>query len=431
MNNPIDINPEFRRALDLLEHTSQNVFITGKAGTGKSTLLEYFRKITAKNIVVLAPTGVAAVNVEGETVHSFFRFKANVTMDKVSKIKSAKRRKLYSSLDMIIVDEASMLRADLLDCVDKFLRLNGKREDRPFGGAQVVFVGDLYQLPPVVMSEERDVFSGYYRSSYFFDSKVFNGLEIEFVELKKIYRQRDEGFIRILNAVSDNTVLDEHLKALNRRWEPDADIEGHDYCVYLAPTNALAGNINERMLEKLTGPANTFSAEIEGEVNEKWLPVDKELRLKQGAQVMLLNNDEKGRWVNGTVGKITAIVSTRPYEAVEVTLENGETVTVFPHKWEVFRFALNEDNGVLEARPAGKFMQYPLKLAWAITIHKSQGKTFDKVIIDTGNGMFACGQLYVALSRCRTLEGIILKKPLRREHIITDHRAAEFLASCQ
>jgi len=431
MEDIIEINPEFEKALDILENTSKNIFITGKAGTGKSTLLEYFRGITRRKVVVLAPTGVAAVNVKGETIHSFFRFKANITPDKVKKVRSGKRSEVYKKIDTIIIDEISMVRADLLDCVDRFLRLNRKYHHLPFGGVRMVFFGDLYQLSPVVLSEEKKVFNSYYRSSYFFDAKVFEKLNMEFLELNKIYRQKDARFIRLLNGISNNTITDDDLKVINRRVNPEIDIGDIDYCVYLTPTNKLSAKINLRQLKKLKPRSRVFNAEVEGLFNKRSLPTDMSIRLRVGAQVMLLNNDEYGRWINGTIGKVVEIKRSDPWDVVFVELPGGRVEEVLPHTWELFHFQLSEKTGELESQPVGKFVQYPLKLAWAITIHKSQGKTFDNVIIDVTGGAFACGQVYVAMSRCRTMEGIILKTPIKREDIKIDWKTVDFLTRYQ
>ena len=427
----IEINKEFRKALDLLENTSQNVFITGRAGTGKSTLLDYFRSITKKDIVVLAPTGVSAVNVKGETIHSFFHFKPNITLDKVKKIRNSK---VYKKIDMIIIDEISMVRADLLDCVDKFLRLNGKNPKKPFGGIQMVFIGDLYQLPPVVTGMEKKIFTSFYKSSYFFGSNVFSreNFSMEFIELEKIYRQKDQKFINLLNAIRNNTITEEDLKILNRRIKPDLKIEDLEYYIYLTPTNRIAQRINQAQLNRIQKDLYVYKGTIKGEFQEKYLPADFELKIKVGAQVMLLNNDEFGRWVNGTIGKVVDIKEDKGNDdIIYVKLPEGNIEEIKPHKWELFHFQLNSETKKLESEVIGDFIQYPLKLAWAITIHKSQGKTFDRVIIDISGGIFAYGQVYVALSRCRSLEGIILTKPIKKKHIFMDREIVDFLTKYQ
>ncbi|MDD5669786.1 MAG: AAA family ATPase [Candidatus Omnitrophica bacterium] len=429
----IEINEQFKNALDMMERSRKNVFITGKAGTGKSTLLTYFRSLTAKKIVFLAPTGVAAVNIHGETIHSFFGFKPDITIEKIKK-RGKKKTRIFKALDAIVIDEISMVRADLMDCVDIFLRLNGKHGDLPFGGIQMIFIGDLYQLPPVVNGREKEAFAKHYRSPYFFDARVFENFRMEFIELEKIYRQKDEEFINLLNAVRNNSLTEEQLRLLNQRAEmasPRRKQEG--YAVYLTTTNKMALGINDEHLCNLKSKIFSYQAEISGEIDERSYPSDGELRISKGAQVMLLNNDAKGRWVNGSIGTVTGIEDNEKKDAdiIEVLLSDGSTVEVIPHTWDVFHFSFNEETSSIDADIAGSFTQYPLKLAWAITIHKSQGKTFDRVVIDTGTGAFAHGQIYVALSRCTSFEGIILKKPIRKHEIMMDWRIVNFVTQHQ
>lgn len=428
----IELNEGFKNALYLLENTSKNVFITGKAGTGKSTFLEYFRSVTKKKIAVLAPTGVAAVNVKGETIHSFFRFKPDITAEKVRKIKSRKKSSVYREINTIIIDEISMVRADLLDCVDSFLRLNANYPQLPFGGIQMIFIGDLYQLPPVVLSKEKPIFDARYKSPYFFGAAVFQNFSMEFVELLKVYRQKDEKFISLLNSIRNNTVTEEDLEIINQRMSPDLTIEDLDGYVYLTPVNRIAAQINHSRLEKIKSETHTYEAEIEGKFSRERLPADLSLELKTGAQVMLLNNDSMGRWVNGTIAKIAGIEKNESgKDAIMVELPERDIEEVVPYTWELFHYEFNEESRRLETEVTGKFTQYPLKLAWAITIHKSQGKTFDKVVIDISGGIFACGQTYVALSRCRYLEGIILTRPINKKHIFMDREIVKFLTSYQ
>ncbi len=428
----IELNEEFRRALDLIEKTVSNVFVTGKAGTGKSTLLEYFRNNTQKNVVVLAPTGVAALNVNGETIHSFFRFKPNITEPKVKKIKD-KKNNIYKKVDAIIIDEISMVRADLLDCIDKFLRLNGKNSKLAFGGAQMVFIGDLYQLPPVVPYKEKELFCEYYKSPYFFDAKAFEGFPMEFIELQKVYRQKDEQFINLLNTIRNNSIDEEGLGLLNQRHGAEFKNKGGSCHIYLTTTNDMASQINDEYLAKLKSRLYTFEAAMEGEFDKKYMPTEYALRLKPGAQVMLLNNDSYGRWVNGSIGKVLDIRRNKDKEEdfVRVELSDGNVEDVYPYKWEIFHFRFNDETNHVEAEGVGYFIQFPLKLSWAVTIHKSQGKTFDRVIIDIGRGTFAHGQMYVALSRCRSMEGIILKRPIEKKHILMDRRVVQFVTKYQ
>jgi ATP-dependent exoDNAse (exonuclease V) alpha subunit len=419
----IELNEEFKRALDLMERTKKHIFITGKAGTGKSTLLEYFRNITKKKIVVLAPTGVAALNVSGQTIHSFFKFKPDITYEKVKKLKD----KIYKEIDTIVIDEISMVRADLLDCVDRALQLANENSE-PFGGKQMIFFGDLYQLPPVAKSNEKIIFKDKYETVYFFSAEVMNRINLEVIELQKVYRQKDEKFIELLNSVRFNTIDDEKLELLNERYNPDFKLGKKDFYIYLTPRNDYAQNINQEFLNKLSGRVYSFEAEIYGEFDENDFPNDEILYLKKGAQVMFLNNDSKGRWVNGTVGIVKDIDVDN--EVIYVNLINErKTVEVERLKWQVFNYIYNQEKKVIETEVVGYFIQFPIKLAWAITIHKSQGKTFDNVIIDLKGGIFAPGQLYVALSRCRTLEGIILKQKIKKSHIFNDWKIVKFLTN--
>lgn len=429
----IEINEQFKKALELMEHTRKNVFITGKAGTGKSTLLDYFRSVTNKKIVVLAPTGVAALNVRGETIHSFFGFKPDVTIQNIPKL-SRKKANIFKELDAIVIDEVSMIRADLLDCVDYFLRLNGKNPDRPFGGIQMIFIGDLYQLPPVVTAKEKKIFQDHYSSQYFFDADVFKDFSMEFIELEKVYRQKDERFIALLNEIRNNTITGESLAILNSRVGTKFSSKSDsDYVVYLTTLNEMAYRINTEQLDILKGEKYAWQAGISGGFDKSSYPADLELCLKIGAQVMMLNNDANGGWVNGSIGKVVNIKFSKKEgcEIIFVQFSDGRIEEVLPHTWEIFHFKYNEETRMIETETVGSFTQYPLKLAWAVTIHKSQGKTFDRVIIDVGRGTFVPGQVYVALSRCTSFEGIILKKPIKKTNIFSDWRIVKFLTRYQ
>jgi ATP-dependent exoDNAse (exonuclease V) alpha subunit len=427
----IDFNPGFQRAFDLMVDTNRNLLVTGRAGTGKSTLLHFFRVHTRKKVIVLAPTGVAAINVAGQTIHSFFHFKPGVTLESIKKKKNAKENSsLYKKLTTIIIDEISMVRADLLDCVDKFLRLNGPDSKKPFGGVQMIFIGDLYQLPPVVTSQERDIFRSHYQTPYFFSAHVFKTLDLEFIELEKVYRQKDDEFIRLLNAIRNRTVTDADLALFNRRLDPDFSAPSGDFYIALTSTNELADAINEERLAKLKGKKWKAKGVIEGDFGKEYLPTGVDLKLKKGAQIMLLNNDPYGQWVNGTIGKVIKFEKDEEgTDVIVAELDNGETARISPFTWEIFRFFVKDEE--LRSEEVGSFTQYPVRLAFAVTIHKSQGKTFEKVIIDVGRGTFAHGQMYVALSRCTTLEGIVLKQPLRKNHILMDWQVVKFLTGMQ
>ena len=437
MKNPdlsnLDLNEQFLYALHVMEETNKNVFITGKAGTGKSTLLQYFRNTTKKNIAVLALTGVAAVNVKGQTIHSFFGFKPDITPDIVKEIKPIDKT-IYKRIDAIVIDEISMVRADLLDCIDVFLRLYGKKKSLPFGGIQMIFIGDLYQLPPVVTSREKHFFIGHYKSPYFFDAIAIEaGFEMEFIELSKVYRQRDEGFLRLLNAIRNNTASDIDLEDINSRYIPDFKEADSDFYIYLTTTNDIASAINNERLSMINGKVYSYNGSLKGDFDIKSLPTSMEISFKIGAQVMLLNNDSMGRWINGTIGRVLDIekgIKGEP-DIIWVELPDGEKVDVMPYRWEMYEFHYDKKSGIVISDVVGTFTQYPLKLAWAVTIHKSQGMTFDRVIIDIGRGTFSHGQLYVALSRCTTLNGIVLKRPIAKKHIFMDRRVVDFVTKYQ
>jgi len=426
----LDINEEFLQAFETLEKTTNNVFITGKAGTGKSTFLEYFRENSKKNMVILAPTGVAALNVNGQTIHSFFKIPPNITPDKVHEHKvSQKQERLIQRLDMIIIDESSMLRADLLDCIDTALRDYHQNQSVAFGGVQMVFIGDLYQLPPVVAGpEEREMFRSYYSSPYFFSAHVFQNFNIQSIEFKKIYRQSDDKFIELLNKIRENTANPFDLMNLNLRYDPNFVEPDDQFIITLNTTNADADTKNALELAKLESKIQIFNGELDGEFTRKSLPTKMELELKIGAQIMMLSNDQAGRWVNGSIGKITDIEfdDLEEEDILHVELDNGKKVKVGKFSWNIHKYFFNEETQKIDTKVTGSFTQHPVRLAWAVTIHKSQGKTFENVIIDVGRGTFAHGQIYVALSRCRTFQGITLKRPIKKHHIIMDTRVQSF-----
>ncbi len=430
LNQPtLQLNDDFRHALDVLEKTDTHLFITGKAGTGKSTLLQLFRNTSHKKVAVLAPTGVAALNVQGQTIHSFFGFPPRIVTpgEAARKVTRKDLLRIYKNLEVLVIDEISMVRADLLDGMDKFLRVN-RENYRPFGGVQVVFFGDLFQLPPVVTRDpvESAYFSEYYESPYFFSAKILqeDDFQLDTLELRKVYRQESRHFLRLLEAVRVNEVDFDDLEDLNERHQPAfSETDGY---ITLCARNATADKINQRELSLLETPEHEFIADVKGQFDPGLYPTDFGLRLRKGAQVMFVRNDlEQRQFVNGTIGKITLL--NHDTIVVETEEQGGKKrrIEVAKAEWEIIRYKGGATGG-LETEVVGSFTQYPLRLAWAITIHKSQGKTFDKVLIDLGGGAFEHGQLYVALSRCRTLEGVVLRHRIRPQDVITDERVVEF-----
>ena len=414
----LELNDEFVGTFNLIENTNDSIFITGKAGTGKSTLLKYFKKNTAKNVAVLAPTGVAAVNIGGQTIHSFFRFPPRLIQK--DNIRRRRNSEVIQKLDTVIVDEVSMVRADLMDGIDYALRVNRDEMKLPFGGVQMVFFGDLFQLSPVVEREARDILNQRYGSSYFFKAKVFHKLKLRYVELSKNYRQSDTQFIDLLNKIRNKTQGDDDLDLLNERVRKIIP-EDSNHCVILTTTNNRANAINEEKLAVLPNKEYKYEATIIGKFEESAYPTEYCLRLKKGSQVILIRNDPDKRWVNGTIAQIAELSP----DTIKVSM-NGSIHEVPKSSWEKIEYEYNRAEDKIEEKIIGAFQQYPMKLAWAITIHKSQGQTFDNIVIDLGDGAFSHGQVYVGLSRCTSLGGIILKRPVIASDIIFDERVYEF-----
>ncbi|MDR2190648.1 MAG: AAA family ATPase [Candidatus Peribacteria bacterium] len=426
---PLTFDEKALQALYIMEKTNENLFLTGKAGTGKSTLLRSFIAHTQKNIAVLAPTGVAALNIEGSTIHSFFKIPPATTEKNVKKVaKAFIGDPKFTELDAIVIDEISMVRADLFDCINLYLQIVCETK-QPFGGKQMLLIGDLYQLPPVVSSTERQFFTESYPSPYFFSSNVITSgaFKFTFHELEKVYRQQDQHFLDLLNGIRTKSLTDEMLDHLNQQIIPDQQREIAPGEMYLAGRNSKVDEINAQMLEKLSTPSVSFTAKIRGTMKESSYPTDEVLHLKVGAQVMFVVNDSNGQRVNGTLGTILAIQK----DFVSVQLFDGETVEVTPHTRKVSQYVYNPTQRRLETEKIGSFTQLPLKLARACTIHKSQGKTFDKVIIDLQGGSFAHGQTYVALSRCKSLTGLKLIAPLQKSHILLDWQIVRFVTQYQ
>lgn len=427
--------PQFDEALRLMEKGGAFTFITGRAGTGKSTLLKHFRETTHMLAPVLAPTGVAALNVDGETIHRFFHFAPGITIkDARRKASSAFDDEIFLKADALVIDEISMVRADLLDCMDQFLRVI-RRNKQPFGGLRIIAIGDLYQLPPVVSSPEREAFSQLYASPYFFAARAMQELRqagaVSFVELEKVYRQSDPSFIALLNAVRNRTASDADLKKLNAR----SHVSPPKNAIVLTSINDAANELNEKRQQALAGTVKKFPGSFRGDFPEREAPADPDLHLKKGARVMCVANDPEGKFVNGSLGWVRAFASSDEKNETEpsviVQLDEGGEIAVSPHTWTVYRSTYDRKTRSLEQEKLGSFTQIPLKLAWAVTIHKSQGKTFDQVTIDLGRGAFAAGQTYVALSRCRSFEGLALVKPVRLQDIRLDYSIVKFVTSLQ
>ncbi|MDE5814448.1 MAG: AAA family ATPase, partial [Muribaculaceae bacterium] len=429
-------NEKLDLAWRLVENTGANVFITGKAGTGKTTFLKRLKDESAKNIAVLAPTGIAALNAGGMTIHSFFQLSfspfipgigqsgGNSRFNKYSKQKI----KMLRSLDTIVIDEISMVRADLLDAIDAKLR-RYRNPALPMGGVQLVMIGDIQQLPPVVREEEWRLLSEHYRSPYFFDSRLLRETPFETIELTKVYRQKDSDFLEILNAIRENRVNESVLRRLNARYFPGFDPDDSERYIRLMTHNHQAQQVNDRHMTSLRTKKHVFKAQIEGDFPELIYPAEEELVLKEGAQVMFLKNDSQGahRYYNGTIGRVKSISEDGK---IIVTLDdNTPPIEVENEMWENMAYTVDEKTKEMKEKVVGRFTQIPLRAAWAITIHKSQGLTFDKAIINA-SAAFAHGQTYVALSRCRSLDGLVLECPLPFSAIISDQTVTSFEREC-
>lgn len=418
----VSLSPEQQAVFDRIETTRDNIFVTGRAGTGKSTLLNYLSWRTSKQLVISAPTGVAALNVGGQTIHSLFRLPIGVIADHDIE-QSAELKKLLNTIDTLVIDEVSMVNADLLDAIDRSLRQARQRKNEAFGGVQVVLFGDPYQLAPVPgEGDERAYFADKYDSMWFFDAKVWDETDLTIYELSTIHRQHEDEFKRMLNAVRHGYVTAEIAGRLNEVGARPAPTDG---AITLATTNGTVTRINATELARLPGRVLTARAEINGEFGGRAYPADEALELKVGARVMFLRNDVGGeaqRWVNGSVGTVLKIDTT-----VWVDID-GERHEVRPAVWEKFRYSYSPLTKSLRKDVVAEFTQFPLRLAWAVTIHKSQGKTYDRAIVDLGQRSFAPGQTYVALSRISELDGLFMTRPLRPSDIIVDENVVRFMS---
>ncbi len=438
MNTIIDIsNPEQKNALDLITHTRQSVFLTGKAGTGKSTFLKNLCETTKKKFVVLAPTGIAAINANGVTLHSFFKlpFRPIMPDDPDLDLRHGRifdffkyrkeHRKIIREVELIIIDEISMVRADTIDCIDRILRVYSENMRLPFGGKQMVFVGDIFQLEPVVNSETREIINRFYPNPFFFSARVFQETTLIPIEFTKVYRQSDQMFISILDNIRNGKSGSGDLTKLNTRVDSSFSPKEEEMYITLATKRDNVDYINEKKLAELTSPELVSHGVIDGDFPESSLPTLLNLTLKEGAQVMFIHNDYEWprRWVNGSLGTISSIDEEGN---VYVLLENGSEYLVELNTWRNYRYRYNEKEKKIEEEIIGTFTQFPLKAAWAITVHKSQGLTFSHVIVDFSGGVFAGGQAYVALSRCTSLEGIVLRKPIDQNDVFVRNEILDF-----
>jgi hypothetical protein len=423
-------NPIVKQLFERIEYSQESFFITGKAGTGKSTFIHYFDATTKKKILKLAFTGIAAINVGGQTIHSFFRFPFKPMLpqdDEITRFaKTSEKYKIILQTDTIIIDEVSMLRADILEAIDYSLRINGGDRYLPFGGKQLLFVGDIFQLPPVVNQNseaERILFTEEYKSMYFFDAPAYKVAAPITVEFQKSHRQaNDLYFVQLLDKVRTCNVDYHLIEELNERVKPNYQSLGDDFEMNLCTSNQIADTENRRQLEALPSNSHVFEAKITGDYKEDKYPTALRLELKQHAQVILLKNEPSMRWVNGTLAKVDFISE----NYIEIRLQDGSIHKLEPTTWEHRKYVYNRDTRKIASEVVGTFTQFPLKLAWALTIHKSQGLSFDKVVVDLGSGAFVNGQVYTALSRCRTLEGLVLKRKLKSSDIIADQRLLGF-----
>ena len=428
-------NSEFQDAYALLQYTHQSVFLTGKAGTGKSTFLRYICENTRKKYVVLAPTGIAAINAGGSTIHSFFKmpFRPILPDDPDLSVKNNRiydllkynktQRRILREVELIIIDEISMVRADMIDFIDRVLRVFSGNMRMPFGGKQLLLVGDIYQLEPVVTGDIRDILSRFYNTPVFFSARAFREISLVPIELRKTYRHSDPAFVELLDKVRCNQAGTAELARINSRYRAALPESEDDFSITLATRRDQVDSINDAHLQALSGESVTYHGEITGDFPANSLPTPESLELKTGAQVMFIKNDMEHRWVNGTLGIISEIGEEGH---IRIVLEDGDEHEVEPALWENIKYTFNEKEKRIEEKVLGTYKQYPIRLAWAITVHKSQGLTFNRVVIDFTGGAFSGGQTYVALSRCTSLEGITLTRPITSRDIFVNREVVRF-----